>query len=360
MISIATQTKKKRSTKPEKARYTCLICEKNKIEDGFFTNNWSPLWVASGKKILICKDCIQARFDEYKKTYSSEKPALLAICYMVDIPYYADLYQTVLENGPTFSIGSYMRYLQLGQYRGKTFFDTLMGDELFKTELEVREEREVRWSKIDKRNMNSAMAVVGYDPFDSAGFTDEDRRYCFNILAGYCDSDGIQEDGHKIQSVIQITQTQLQCRKIDELLNEELLKVNPDDARIKQLSATKKTLLGSIASIARDNNISSAHSASSKQGASTLTGKMREMIQAGFDDIEVNLFDIKTSDAMKQIADLSNRSIMEQLAFDSNDYTEMLKEQREMILQYEDDTSRLQEENRILKNQLLELQGKKG
>ena len=79
------------------------------------------------------------------------------------------------------------------------------------------------------------------------------------------------------------------------------------------------------------------------------------MLQLGFDDAQVNLFDIKTCDAMKQIADLSNHSILEQLTFDSNDYTDMLKEQREMILKYEDDNLNLQEENRLLKNQILDL-----
>jgi len=249
--------------------------------------------------------------------------------------------------------------MSLGQYQFKTFLNTLVSDELFKTEREVKDQVESKWSKSDKQNMNFAISVVGYDPFDDCGMTQTDRKYCFNILAGYCDSEGIQDDGHKIQSVVQITQSQLQCRKLDEFINAELLSVHPDENRVKHLTATKKQLLDSIAKIAQDNNLSSAYNKNSTAGANTLSNKMKEMLQIGFENAEVNLFDIKTCDAMKQISDLSNCSIMEQLTFDNNDYTEMIKEQREIILKYEDENLEIKEENRILKNQLLDLENKK-
>lgn len=241
----------------------------------------------------------------------------------------------------------------------KTFLNTLMSDELKKTDDEVKQEIESKWNKSDKQNMNFVTSTVGYDPFDNCGMTDNDRKYCFNILAGYCDSDGIKDDGHKIQSVVQITQSQLQCRKLDEFINAELLSSHPDETRIKNLTTTKKQLLDSIAKIAQDNNLSSAYNDNSKKGANTLSSKMKEMYQSDFEPIKVNMFDIKTAEAMKQIADLSNQSIMEQLSFDSNDYADMIKEQREMILKYENKQLEIEEENRILKNKIQELENKK-
>lgn len=348
-----------RKPKKEKLRYTCLSCGVEKIEDNFYLSRWSSLWSHSDKRVLICKECLNKRFQELSNRYESDKTALLLCCYVLDVPFYAILYESIVENNSIFSVGLYLRQLQLGQYQFKTFINTLVGDELFKTEREVKEEVELKWSKSDKQNMNFAIGVVGYDPFDDCGMSQSDRKYCFNILAGYCDSEGVQDDGHKIQSVVQITQSQLQCRKIDEFINAELLSVNPDESRIKHLSTTKKQLLDSIATIAKDNNLSSAYNKNSAAGANTLSDKMREMLQVGFDDAQVNLFDIKTCEAMKQISDLSNSSIMEQLTFDDNDYTEMIKEQREMILGYEDKNSKLKEENRILKNQISELAAKK-
>jgi len=86
---------------------------------------------------------------------------------------------------------------------------------------------------------------------------------------------------------------------------------------------------------------------------------MKEIVADGFENMKVNLFDIDTSACMKQIADLSNQSIMEQLTFDSNEYTEMIKEQREMLIKLQNENERLEEENRILKNKVEDLENKK-
>lgn len=359
VIFIAVKKKAVAKVKVEKRRYTCLCCGVEKIEDQFFQSRWSNIWTYSDKKVLVCKECIAKRFSELSRRYESDKTALLLCCYVLDVPFYATLYESITENNSIFSVGLYLRQLQLGQYQTKTFLNTLVSDELFKTDRDVKDEVEAKWSKSDKQNMNFAINIVGYDPFDDCGMTQTDRKYCFNILAGYCDSEGIQDDGHKIQSVVQITQSQLQCRKIDEFINAELLSVRPDESRVKHLTDTKKQLLDSIAKIAKDNNLSSAYNKNSTAGINTLSNKMKEMLQIGFDNVDVNLFDIKTCAAMKQIADLSNSSIMDQLTFDSGDYTGMIKEQREMIIKYEDENLEIKEENRILKNKLLDLEQKK-
>lgn len=82
---------------------------------------------------------------------------------------------------------------------------------------------------------------------------------------------------------------------------------------------------------------------------------MKEIAQNDFEKIKVNLFNIKTSEAMKQVADLSNQSILDTLSLDANDYTSMIKEQREMLMRYQEENDRLTEENRILNNKLLEV-----
>jgi len=358
MFNIANKSKSEPKPKIEEPKYTCNICLNEKKESDFFKSQWTKLWNNSNKRVLFCKNCIDDLMNTYSNRYG-EETALKICCAILDIPFYATTYKSIIVNNSIFNIGLYMRLLNGKQFQYKTFLTSLVDGELSKTENEAKEEIESKWSKSDKQNMNFAISVVGYDPFDNCGMTDNDRKYCFNILAGYCDSEGIQEDGHKIQSVVQITQSQLQCRKLDEFINAELLGTNPDEGRIKNLTMTKKQLLDSVAKIAQDNNLSSAYNSSSKQGVNTFSNKMKEMLQSGFDNIEVNLFDIKTSDAMKQIADLSNRSIMEQLSFDSNDYTDMIKEQREMILLFEEEKEKLSEENRLLKNQLTDIKNKK-
>lgn len=344
--------------KVEKAHYTCLCCGKSKSEDEFFVSKWSRVWNETNKKVLFCKDCIQSLMDEYTPRFG-ERTALTICCALLDVPFYGSLYQSIVNNNSFFNVGLYLRQLQMRQHQYKNFSSCITDRELFKTERETKEDIEAKWSKRDKQNMNFSISVVGYDPFDDCNMTDGDRKYCFNILAGYCDVDGIRDDGHKIQCVVQITQNQMQVRKLDEMINQELLIDHPDEKRVKELTATKKQLQDSIAKLAQDNNLSSAYNNNSSAGKHTLSEKMKEMLSDGYESIRVNLYDIRTSEAIKQIADLSNQSIMEQLTLDANDYTEMIKEQRELIgkLQYQSDE--LSEENRMLKNKLIDIENKK-
>jgi len=339
----------------EKKEYTCLCCGNKKKEDEFFISKWSKVWNETDKHVLFCKDCLNKLFVEFTNRFNSEKTALIICCAYLDVPFYATLYQSIIEKNSFFNIGMYLRQTSLRQYQYKSFLNSIVEGELEKTQNEVKEEIESKWTKKDKQNMNYVLSVFGYDPFEYSGLTNADRKYCFNVLTGYCDTEGVRDDGHKMLSCIQITNLQLQCKKFDELINEELLQQIPNDSKIKSYTSSKKQLLDSIATLCKDNNISSAYNSTSKAGKNTLTQKMKEMFDAGIDSVKVNLFDIETCECMKQIADCSNRSIMEQLTFDSNEYSSMLKEQREMIQQFQSDNSKLEEENRLLKNQIIDL-----
>jgi len=348
----------KLNTKKETPRYVCQCCGEEKVESNFFSSKWSKVWNITDHKVLFCKDCIQKLFDEFKNRFD-EFTALKICCHYLDVPVYREMYDSIVQNNNFFNVGLYLRQMNLGQFQYKGFEVSMVNGELGKTEDEAKEEREAKWSRADKQNMNYCISVCGYDPFENCGMTDLDRKYCFNILAGYCDSQGVSEDGHKVQSVIQITNSQLQCRKIDEFINAELMSQSPDESRIKNLSTTKKQLLDAIAKIAQDNNISSAYNQNSSRGANTLSSKMKEIADNGFESIYVNCFDIETCEAMEQIARISNRAIMDELNLDGSDYSDMVKEQRDMITNLDAKYKALEEENRVLKNRIIDLEAKK-
>ena len=83
------------------------------------------------------------------------------------------------------------------------------------------------------------------------------------------------------------------------------------------------------------------------------------MAEHDFAEIEVNLFDIKTAEAFRQIDEISISNIAKQLTLDSSEYSAIVKEQMEMIQKYESDLIELREENRILKNKIIDLESKK-
>lgn len=220
---------------------------------------------------------------------------------------------------------------------------------------QTKQEPIVKWTKDDKQNMKYVISKLGYDPFEDIGLDDFDRKYCFNLLSGYFDTSGILEDGHKKQCVIELTILYCQCRKITEQLNHELSKPDSNEKTINSLASAKSSFLSSISTIAKDNNISSNYSKQANQGQDSISSMMKEMEKHGFQEIKVNLFDIKTSEAFRQIDEISNSNIANQLTLDNNDYSEIIKEQRELIQKYELLIGQLKEDNRSLKNQIIDL-----
>jgi uncharacterized protein (DUF3084 family) len=129
--------------------------------------------------------------------------------------------------------------------------------------------------------------------------------------------------------------------------------IKPDINEIKTLTATKKDLQATISKLAEDNNISSKYQKENKSAQSHLTAKMKEMANADYWEARPNMFDVRTSAAMRQMMDISNQSIIEQLELTDSDYAQMVKEQREMIKNLQEEKDRLAEELRNMTNRYI-------
>lgn len=381
----------------QKGKKKCSCCGTEKNLTDFYASA-NPLY-SSDKRIPICKICIRdlcidtesGEIDELKLNNvlkSVQKPYFkddLASSYAQFAKEHSYIDESDVKKYGDKILGLYFKNTMLRQNRDLSYDDSEKQnfihqnsnipksekDKIAKKYADIQiskaessselsdDTKTVKWTKKDKQNMNYVLSTVGYDPFEDLELSDSDRKYCFNIMAGYCDTDGIIEDGNKMQGVIEMTNMYCQCKNFTAAINAEMNKDIPDDQKISRLTNSKSSMLSAISTIAKDNNISSNYNKNSKQGQNSLTSKIKEMEENDFELIKVNLFDIKTSEAFKQIADLSNQSIMEQLTFDNNDYTEIVKEQREMIQKYELDFETLKEENRHLKNKIIDLENRK-
>lgn len=339
---------------PDVLYLDCVRCGKNKEETNFYASKWSRVFNINKKFVPLCKDCINLLFEEYTKRFD-EKTALCILCANLDLPFLPDVYARLIKDNSCFSLGRYVRQLQMTQYHDLNFQTSITKGELNKNPESLKETAKTRMSREDKQNMNYVISTVGYDPFEDCGMSDDDRRYCYNLLSSYCDIEGIKDDGHKMICCIQMVQNQLQIKKLDEEINKELSDNIFNEDKLKKLAASKNQLQDGVAKIARDNNISSKYNDNSKRGKNTLSQKMKDMLADGFESVRVNLFDIKTSEAIKQVADISNRSIMEQLNFDNSDYADMVKKQRELLTELQSKCDEMAEENRNLQNELNDL-----
>ena len=382
-----------RAANAQKGKKRCSCCEEEKNLLDFYASS-SPLF-ALDKRVPICKECV-------KKTCLNKNGEIDDIEFnkllrMIDKPYYKDTLESSCqqfkkENSyikeddiPLYGdkiLGLYFKNIMLRQDRNKSYADsekdgfmhqnsnTVMSekerilnkyadvqkDKRQAKQEQLEKEASQKWSKEDKKNKKYVISTCGYDPFDDIGLSENDRKYCFNIMSTYCDTDGINEDGHKLQSVIEMTLLFCQSKKITEEINKELNKENINESKIGKYTTSKSNLLSSINTIAKDNNISSNYNKNSKQGKDSLSSKMKEMEENGFDDISVNMFDIKTAEAFKQIDEISNNNIANQLTLDNNEYADIVKEQREMLQKANEKVEELEEENRNLKNKIIDLE----
>lgn len=330
---------------------TCVCCGKPKYEDYFFTNRSSYVFAGIWNKIPVCKECLDMLFRKFSMQYET-MTCCAALASIMDLPYNEAFARTCVEDG-RLKVGNYVRSQNMSHLKDKTFIDSIQAGEFFDTKDKLKEEIERLWEPQDKRNKKFVINKFGYDPFESFGFEDADYRSAFNITAKYLEDESILQDAHKMQSLITMVATIIQSNKVEALLTYQYKNIKPDTNEIKTLTATKKDLQSTISKLAEDNNISSKYQKENKSAQSHLTAKMKEMANAEYWESKPNMFDVRTSAAMRQVADLSHQSILEQLELTDSDYAQMVKEQREMIKGLQEKCDRLEEENRNLTNKFI-------
>lgn len=330
---------------------TCVCCGKPKYEDYFHSNKNSYIFTGIWNRIPVCKECLDMLYRKYSLEYEPLSSAA-AIAAIMDLPYDEPFARTCIEDGK-FKVGNYNRGQNLHQMKGKTFIDSIENGEFFDTKDKLQAAIERAWEPQDRRNKKFVINKFGYDPFESFGFEDADYRSAFNITAKYLEDESILQDAHKMQSLITMVAAIIQSNKIETLLTYQYKNIRPDTNEIKTLTATKKDLQATISKLAEDNNISSKYQKENKSAQSHLTAKMKEMANAEYWEAKPNMFDVRTSAAMRQVADLSHQSILEQLELTDSDYAQMVKDQREMIKNLQEKCDRLEEENRNLTNKFI-------
>lgn len=338
------------------SRFNCTCCGIDKHERDFYASQ-TYIYEHAGK-LPVCKQCIWKYVIKEDDDYDIER--MKDILQMLDKPMKHDLLdasdeEAKRDNKNTFKV--YMKNLGLRQNRHLRWkdSDTLnvkIADNTSKKEDKKKDNKKSKeTSESDIKNREDVLRMLGYDPFDTEN--EEDKTYLFNRLVDFLD-EGTLEDSFKLPVVIEITKSFNQIDKLNYAISRIISNadaVQSNSGSIKSLMDTKNNLLKTVLKLAEDNAISVKFSTNKSKGAGTLTGIIKKLQEIGFEEADVNAFDIDTSEGMRQVADLSNESIIKQLQFDENDYTEMMIEQRELINELNQKAERLEEELRLLKKE---------
>lgn len=364
----------KKKTAADDKKYLCHYCLKEKKRTEFYVST-NPL-VMSGIT-FVCKDCVRKialDWDDNRNEFGAcTKKTVMEALEIIDRPFLNNLWDSSYaewanQEGqirrPTIW-DAYIKNVSMPQYRGMRWrdgdiFNTFVEDAKQVAALESGN-KEAAQTLIDsqevsnefEKNRKDVIRLLGYDPFEGEKL--EDQPLLYSQLIGYLDLGGDNEDMMRTSSAITIVRGFLQQAKLDDKIAKVMANTNANASEMKTLLDAKKNISATISQLAEQSCLSLKHNKNSSKGENTFTGIVKKLKEINLRDAEVNAFDIGTSEGMRQVADISNASIIKQIRLDENDYNDMLIKQREMLIKLQEKADQSDETARILLRENIDL-----
>lgn len=348
----------------------CYMCGKHKKRDDFYVCT-DPMTTSGITP--ICKRCaknIALRVDKNGEEHEPTKESMMLALRYLNKPFLNKLWDSSIQESENLVAGkvkynaatAYFKNIQMVNYIGLTYFDS----DIFKEKVVYDDEKQAMEaeqifdaSDYDSyiKNKEDVKRLLGYDPFEQEAISDQPLLY--GQLLGLLDAGGEgNEDMMRNASAISIVRGFLQSSKIDDTivnLMSDVKQLQQNSATIKSLQDSKKQLTSVIKDLAAESCISLKNNKNAKKGENTWTGKIKKIKELNLREGEVNGFDMATCKAMKQVMDLSNKSIMEQLRLDESEWSDIVADQRTMIVDLQDQLEKYIEISRILLRENLDI-----
>ena len=350
----------------------CYLCDSHKAKEKFYVST-DPL--NKSGVTPICKECsrkIALRVDKNGDEHEPTKESVQLALFYLNKPYLNVVWDASVQESENLIAGktksnvwaAYIKNIAMGQYNGMTYRDS----DFFKEKI-VYDDEKVDKSPEDLKNTDigtydqyirdksDIIRLLHYDPFEKEAI--EDQPFLYSQLLGLLDSsEDANDDMMRVASCITIVRSFLQLSKIDNSIAEILVNVGNIEMKttvLKGLQESKQKISSIITNLAAESCISLKNSKNAKKGENTWTGKIKKIKDLNLREGEVNGFDLGTCRGMKQVMDMSNASILKQLRLDESKYSDMIAEQREMIVKYQEDLENYKEISRILLRENLDL-----
>lgn len=352
----------------------CYLCDTHKTKDKFYVST-DPM--SKSGLTPICKDCarkIALRVKNGKEQEPDKNSIQLALRYL-NKPFLEKVWDSSIQEVENLASGrvksnvwmAYARQIAMPNYVGMTYFDS---DHFVKCKQETKNvkesitEEELIENHIGQdtykgylKNKEDVFRLLNFDPFEKEDISDQ--PFLYSQLLGLLDSsEDANEDMMRTASAISIVRGFLQQAKIDDTISKlmsDISKIEKNSATIKSLQESKAKITSVITSLAQDSCISLKHNKNAKKGENTWTGKIKKIKNLNLRDGEVNGFDIDTCRGMQQVQEISDASIMKQLALDESEWSDMVAEMRVTNTSLRREKDAYQEINRILLRENIDL-----
>lgn len=356
----------------------CAKCGLVKDKDTKFYFDTDP--VLGGESFSrLCRDCVKAiacNRDDNGEDHEPTKESVIEALMYINKPFLDAVWNASVQESENLVTGkiknnvwtSYIKNIQMRQYIGMTYKDS----DHIKMVGKSRAQKSTRNVSVGKmlrdhegmdtydsfeKNKQDVIRLLDYDPFEKEVVADQPFLYAQLLLL--LDSNQDQEmDMMRLSSAISIVRGFLQASKIDDALVKLMSSpsaVQDNAASIKSLQDAKQKSVSMITSLAAESCLSLANSKRSIRGDNTWTGRIKKIKDLNLRDSEVNGFDIATCRGMQQVQEISDASIMKQLALDDSDWSDMVAEMRVTLQDLRKERDQYKEINRILLKENLEL-----
>ena len=200
------------------------------------------------------------------------------------------------------------------------------------------------------------MEKFHYDPFEKEPAKDRGRLYA-DLVTLY--DDAMATDLVRQRAAIEVVKSFYRIDTIGQTIQE--LQASPqsmvDNAKVlKDLIDQKAKETAMVTSFSKDHGFAERYQTGKTKGAGTLSSVVRDGFYNHFDKLAVNKFDIETSNAMRQVADISAASMMNQIQLSSDDFRKMVEEQAKRIRELTEQVAELAEANRLFKEKEIKQQ----
>lgn len=373
--SAGKKTTSTKKTTVEKKTYLCPYCGKTKKEDDFYVST-DPRVITG--RTSMCRECVQKiafNWDENRQEMGTPtKKSVMDALEYIDRPFLENLWTTSYNEwlNPDAKLkrksiwDAYIKNVSMNQYNGLRWrdgdiFQTYIEDAKNVANIEAAQESNIHLLGDDQevniefeKNKSSVIRLLGYDPFLSE--KPEDQPLLYSQLVGYLDSGGdSNEDMMRTSSAITIVRGFLQQAKLDDKLAKVMANTSANPTEMKTLLDAKKSLGSNISQLAEQSCLSLKHNKNASKGENTWTGKIKKLKDMDLREAEVNGFDIGTCRGMQQALEISDISIMKALALDESEWSEVVADQRKLLVDTQRERDIYKEINRILLRENLDL-----
>lgn len=322
----------------------------------------------------ICIECsrkIALRVDKNGEEHEPTKESVCAALKLLNKPFINSLWDSSVQESENLVAGkvkhnpwtAYIKNVAMKNYIGMTWDDSDMFKERViyedeKTPQMIVEEHAGQDTYDDfVKNKKDVIRLLSYDPFEQEAVSDQ--PFLYSQLIGLLDAGGDENDDMmRNASCISIVRSFLQSSKIDNAianLMADIKNIDKNSATIKSLQDSKSKITSTITTLAAESCISLKNNKNAKKGENTWTGKIKKIKDLNLRDGQVNGFDIATCRGMQQVQEISDASIMKQLALDESDWSDMVAEMRKDNQELRKERDSYKEINRILLQENLDL-----